>query len=53
MTVFDLRTRRNQNQKVLFTGWLATCQNQSRDRIFWFWFLLVHKSNTANDVFNL
>ncbi len=44
---FDLWTRRNQNQQILIPYWLATCQNQSGDRIFWFWFLPVHKSNAA------
>ncbi len=29
----------NQNQKILSTDWLATCQNQSRDKIVWFWFV--------------
>ncbi len=35
--VFDLTSRRNQNQKILIVYWLASCQNQSGDRIFWFW----------------
>ncbi len=35
---FDLRTRRTQNILVALES--ATCQNQSRDRIFWFWFIL-------------
>ncbi len=43
----DLWTRRNQNQKSLVAYWLAACQIQSEDRIFWIWFLLVHKSNGA------
>ncbi len=37
----------NQNQTILIALWLTTRQKQSKDRIFWFWFLLVHKSNTA------
>ncbi len=33
LAVFDSRARRNQNQKLLSTYCLATCQNQSRDDI--------------------
>ncbi len=47
---FDLWTRKNQNQKIFIAYWLVTCQNQSGDWVFWFWFLLVHKSNAAFDV---
>ncbi len=39
--MFDLRTSRNRNHKILVTYWLATWQNQSRDGFsgygsFWF-----------------
>ncbi len=44
---FDLWTRRNQNQEFFSTVWLAIWQKQSGDMIFWFWFLVVHKSNGA------
>ena len=47
LAVFDLRTRRNQNQKILSLDWFWYVANQSVERIFWFWFLLVRKSNTA------
>ncbi len=47
LAVLDLRTRRNRNQKIFIAHWLVPCQNQSRDRIFWFWYLLVCKSHTV------
>lgn len=36
-----MRTRRNQNQIILIAFWLVTCQKQSRDAFFWFWFVVV------------
>ncbi len=39
--VFDLRTRRNQNQRILFPDWFWHVANQKVDKIFLFWSLLV------------
>ncbi len=46
--MFDLPTRRNQNQKILSHDWFWHVANQWVTRIFWFWSLVVRKSTTLS-----